>query len=128
MANEITVSAKLSITKDGSTVTGDTSKSITLTGSGKYANTQNIGTSVEQISFPADLVTEGIGYVWLKNLDATNYVEISQNVSGTKHVYCKLKPGEVALVRTHKAATVDPDIWAQANTAAINLMVVATGT
>lgn len=128
MANEITVRAQLSITKSGTTASGDTTDTIDLTGNGKYSNVQTIGTSEEIISFPADLVTEGVGYIWLKNLDATNYVEIFQNITATRHLFAKLKAGEVMVWRCPKAATNDPDIYATANTASIALQVVASGT
>lgn len=129
MSNEITLTAKLSIAKDGQTITGDITKIITLTGNGKYSNVQSIPDSDTQVTFAADVVTEGVGLIWLRNLDGTKYVDIKQNVSGTKHTYARIKPGEVMVLRTAKTATNNPDIWAAAETGAtIKLMVVATGT
>lgn len=124
MANEISATAKLTVTKDGVTITGDTTKQITLTGTGKWANVQNIGAATEQISFPADLTTEGIGYLWLKNLDATNFVQIGLNTPLTQ-ILIKLKPGEIALFRPYSG---NPTIYALADTAAVDLEIVAVGT
>lgn len=131
MANEITATSSLTCTKSGATVTGNSTIQSTLTGSGKYANVQAIGFAAdEQITFPADIVTEGVGYIWFKNLDTTNYVELSMGTGGSfaGSRFAKLKAGETALFRTFKAAASDPTIYAQANTAACNLQVVAVGT
>lgn len=124
MANEISVRGYLTGTKNGVTVTGDTTKSITLAGSQLASGVQNIGTTTEQLSFPADLTTEGIGYLYVKNLDATNYVEIGLNTPVTQ-IMIKLLAGQVAVFPPYSG---NPTIYAKANTAAINLQWVAVGT
>ena len=124
MANEITMVCKLSVTKGGSTVTGDVTKQITLAGNGKLAATQVVGTSAELVEFPTDLTTEGVGQVWLLNTDPTNYIELALD-SGMTNKFMKLKPGEPCLFRP---ASGSPTIYARANTAACNLQVVASGT
>ncbi len=127
LVNEITIADQLSITKDGVTVNGNVTKQETLTGSGKFTNIQNIGTSTELIVFPADLILEGITHVWLKNLDTTNYIQIGLNTPVTQ-IFARLKPGQTCHVPTDNAATVDPTFYAKANTTACNLQIVASGT
>lgn len=124
MANEISATSTLTCTKGGATVTGTLTKQQTLTGSGKYANTQNIGTTAEALSFPSDLTTEGITWIWLKNLDSTNFVEIALD-SGMTNKFGKLLAGEAMLWR---AWTGNPTIYAKADTAACDLQIVAVGT
>ena len=126
MANEITVAASLTCTKTGTTVTGNTTLQITLTGNGSYADTQDIGTSVEQIVFSAGIIAEGISLVWLKNLDLTNYIEIGNAALAV--IYGKLLPGQFVLLAVNRAATSDPGIYARANTAKCDLKIVAVGT
>lgn len=135
MANEITSRCQLSVTKSGSTTTGDSTKQITLTGNGQYANVQSFTASTTtgtQITFSAGIVAEGIGYMWFKNLHATNYIEISTaNTDQTAFDnarFAKLLAGETAMFRTHKGVGVDPTLYARANTATIPLQVVAVGT
>jgi uncharacterized protein YaeQ len=128
MANEISVTATLTVTKSGVTSTGSTTYLEDLAGNGNWSNTQAIGTSDEQLAFAADLVAEGVGYVWLKNLDAANFVLIKINNAGTKVTFAKLLAGEAMVFPVHKSATTDPDLWAAADTAACNLLIKACGT
>jgi hypothetical protein len=123
MANEITATAGLVCTKSGTTVNGTTVKVVTLTGSAQFSNTQAIGTSPELLVYPADLTAEGITWVYFKNDDATNYVEIA--LDNFTNVFLKLLAGQAALIRAH---TGNPTHYARANTAAVNLKIVAIGT
>jgi hypothetical protein len=127
MANEITARAYLSCTKTGATATGDVTDQNTLSGTGIWQNTQAIGTSSEALAFPGDLTTEGVTYLWLYNSDSTNYIEIGTAESGgnVTQKFCKLLAGEVTLLRVY---TGNPTYYAQANTAACNLRMVAVGT
>lgn len=124
MANEITFAASLSISKSGATATGNITDQEDLAGVGKLATTQNIGTAAETLTFPSDLTTEGITYLWIRNLDATNYVELALD-SGMAQVFAKIPAGKVALF---PPATGNPTIYARANTAAVNVQIVAAGT
>lgn len=85
-------------------------------GNQQIQNIQTIGTSTEAISL-VDTTTGG--YVLLKNLDATNYIEISDD-NATAHPLVKLLAGQVAIFPTEAAA-----IYAKANTGACNLLVFA---
>lgn len=119
MANETTIVAQLTCTKSGVTVSGNPgSKVITMAGDQLFSNVQEIGTTTEQISL-GEIATPG--YVWLKNNDDTNFVEIDLNTpvaSGTAFV--TLLPGEFCLLPTRMTT-----IYAKADTAAVNLAVVA---
>ncbi len=108
MANELNISVSLSFRKGGASVDRAESGSFTVTGDAFSHEVQEVGTSEEQLAQGADLGTPGI--VFIKNLNATYYVEIGS----TTGVYdIKIKAGEFALYR-HNSAT----IFAKANTAA----------
>ncbi len=127
MANEIVITDTLTINKDGTTINGSATQQETLAGVGKFTNVQNIGTSTEPIVFPADLITEGVGHLWLKNLDDTNYVQVGLNTPVTQ-IFARLKPGQTLHIPTDNAPTVDPGIYVKANTSACNIQIVASGT
>lgn len=124
MANEITWGCSLAITKDSTTVSANLSGNIDLAGDQKWSNVQAIGTSAEQLSFPTDLTTEGITMLLLHNLDDTNYVEVSLDAS-VASPFIKIPAGRAALLPVY---TGSPTYYAKANTAAINLQMVASGT
>lgn len=124
MANEISWGVSLSVSKDGAQVSANVTGNMDLAGDGKWSNVQAIGTSAEQLAFPGDLTTEGIRYLLLLNLDTTNYVEVSLD-SSVASPFLKLAAGEAALLRVY---TGNPVYYAKANTAAINLQLLACGT
>lgn len=83
MANEISVTAKLSVSKGGTTVTNATSTdSIDMTGTNMLTLVQNIGTSYEALTL-TDIDTAAKYFVLLRNKDATNYVEVSFDAGST---------------------------------------------
>lgn len=83
MANEISVTAKLSVSKGGTTVTNATSTdSIDMTGTNMLTLVQNIGTSYEALTL-TDIDTASKYFVLLRNKDATNYVEVSFDAGST---------------------------------------------
>lgn len=118
MANEITIQASLSVNKSGVAIGGTLAAlSITQVGTNSIGSVQNINTTTEQLTF-GDVST--IGYLFVKNLDATNYVEISGTNPVGAEAFAKLLPGEAMLVPTRLTA-----IYAKANTAACDCLVVA---
>ena len=111
MANELTLTASMLFEKGGVTPKITGSKQVTITGDAYTKGVQTVGTVEEELVQGADLGTPG--YVFIKNLDATNYVEIG----ATTGVYdIRLRAGEFALYR-HNSATV----FAKANTTACNV-------
>lgn len=108
MSKEISITMAISFKKGGAQVRRSESITVDVTGDAFSHEVQEIGTSEEQLAQGADLGTPG--YMFIKNMDATNYVE----VGSTTGVYdIKLKAGEVCLYR-HNSATV----YAKANTLA----------
>ena len=108
MSNELKIVTSLVFSKGGAQTVARYSDSVDVTGDAYTRGIQSIGTSEEQVVQGAELGTPG--FVILKNLDDTNYIE----VGSTTGVYdIKLKAGEVALYR-HNSAT----MYAKANTAA----------
>jgi hypothetical protein len=83
MANEISITAKLSVSKSGTTVTNATSTdSIDMTGTNMLTLVQSIGTSYEALTL-TDIDTAAKYFVMLRNKDATNYVEVSFDAGST---------------------------------------------
>jgi len=108
MADEIAITVRLAFSKSGAKVSRTENINVDVTGDAFTHEVQSVGTSEEELAQGADLGTPG--YLFLKNLDATNYVE----VGSTTGVYdIKLLAGEVAIYR-HNSATV----YAKANSAA----------
>lgn len=108
MADELTLVVALTFSKGGAENQRSESIQVDVTGDSFTHEIQEVGTTEEELAQGADLGTPG--YLFVKNLDDTNYVEIGS----TTGVYdIKLKTGEIALYR-HNSGT----IYAKANTAA----------
>lgn len=115
MANEITRTASLQFAKGNvaAVAFSEASKNSNVSGTRYHRTVQQIGTSEEALGL-GELAS--LGYCMIKNLDATNYVEIKTATSGT--AFLKLKPGECALFRFGSGVTAP---FAQANTAAVSI-------
>lgn len=114
MANELTVSASLSFTKGSITAAlAKNGLQITITGTKKLENVQNIGTSEEALQL-GDLGSAAGCWLIIINRDPTNYVNFRAATGVTDT--CKLMPGEPALFRCAASAP-----YLQANTAACNV-------
>ena len=85
--------------------------SLDVSGEGIQSGVQSIDTSAEALG-KGDIST--IGWLWVKNLDLTNYVELS--VDGGTNYMGKLQPSEEAFIPVHTA-----NVHARANTAACNV-------
>ena len=82
MANEITQTVNLTVSKNNASSSFSSIKRIDMTGSAITQATQSIGTTAEVLAL-GDIVTAP-GNLAIKNLDTTNFVEISDGrVSGT---------------------------------------------
>lgn len=118
MANEITYGISVTASKSGASVTGTASITATMSGAQMISNVQIIGTSSEAILL-GDVATPGV--VYIKNMDATNFVSISvlaTAVAGTS--FTKLLPGEACLFKA-----VSTQLTAIADTAEVNIQVIA---
>ena len=111
MANELAIRVQLSFSKGGAKTSCNFAKSITVTGDAFTNEVQAVGTTEEELTQGADLGT--LGWVFLINLDATNYVQVGKSTG----VYTiKMKAGEPAFYR-HDGTTV----YAKADTATCNV-------
>ncbi len=108
MANELRITAKLSFNKSSGKVTRGDTAFLDVTGDAFTHEIQSIGTTEEEIAQGADLGTPG--YLWIKNLDSTNYVEVGTS-TGVYQV--KLLAGEFAQFRPNGTT-----IYGKANTSA----------
>lgn len=96
MANEISITVAFSVNKDGTSISSAVSKQVTMSGSAKIANVQSIGTSSEALQI-GDITD--LGYLFLQNLDATNFIQLSLTTPVTAgNAFIKLLPGEPAFV------------------------------
>lgn len=92
------------------------SKSVTLTTQGANMGVQQIGTTAEDLDY-GDVAAANAGYLYLENLDSTNYVEYGLNDAGTIKKVGRLKPGEIAFFRVNPSA----QVMMQANTGPVNV-------
>lgn len=100
----------------GIVVHGSSSISAVPSGNQAIQNIQTIGTSAEAIS----LGDVGPGYIFFRNLDGTNYVDLGVENTAVTPVVIRLKAGEGILIPTNNASW-----WGKANTAAVDLQVCA---
>lgn len=117
MANEITITLSASCA-NGYFKSAFQPGSIQLnqTAIGGHGPVVSVGTSEEALTF-GDIST--LGYMALRNLDTTNYVDIGPESGGAMVPMVRLKAGNVAIMRLKPGITVR----AQANTAAVKLQV-----
>ena len=114
MANEITVTTRIAVI-NGNYKEERTSKiQADQSATGGQAGVQNIGTSYEAVTL-GNVSTEG--YVHLRNLDSTNYLEVGLDAGADLTPVIRLNAGEVALFRLSTSAT----LFAKANTASVDL-------
>lgn len=109
MANEGTISIRLSVAKSNLIIRKDDQISFSVAATPYAGGAQSIGTTYELLTM-GDVATAGYGF--LKNIDATNYVEVGIVTGATFYPLLKLLPGEIAAVRFAIIA-----IYAKANTA-----------
>ena len=98
MANEISVTIKITFAKGTlPTVTRNPSAlSVDMTGTQFVAGVQSIGTAEEALDL-GDMGALTLGWMYCKNLDGTNFVEIRPATATADLI--KLKAGEFALFR-----------------------------
>ena len=117
MANEISGSVGLTVTKNGAVFAFNKSKTLSMTGTRAYYGVQNIGTSAETVAFGD--VSGTPQKVAICNLDSTNYVEFGGD-SGLTVFKIKLVAGD-SMIITPTSAT----LYAKANTGAVDILVEA---
>lgn len=117
MANEIQMAVQLAALKSGAQVGYSTAANEDMTGSNLIQTTQPIGTSWEALTFGD--ISGAPAALLVKNLDATNFVELALANDGTQK-FAKIKKGKAILI-TPSTAT----IYAKADTAEVVVMKVA---
>lgn len=114
MANEISLSGRITVTKGDFTYSRSFSDAIDMTGGEVSSGIASVSNSAHEAIPVTDIGTAGVAF--FRNLDATNYVEIGIDDGGSFVAMLKLKAGECALVRLGTNAP-----YAKANTAAVRL-------
>ena len=103
MADEIKITIKGKVTNGEYKTDWNFSQfSVNQAASGAASGVQSIGTSAENIAV-GDVSTAG--YLFIKNLDATNYVDIGKDNTGFVAVG-KLKAGEMCCFRVAGSTTI----------------------
>jgi hypothetical protein len=120
MANEIHLSAQLSVQNGTLNASQDAPTVADQTTPGVIQIVQNIGTSEETVAFTGLTAARAALF---KNLGPTNYVDIGPDSTGMVGLI-RLKAGESCVLTLKPAVTVK----AQANTAAIDLAIMAAET
>lgn len=118
MSDELTLRAALEFTKG--TVTKGLSINPTtfdVAGSLGIENIQSIGFATDEAVNVGDIAAGG--YFMIRNLDATNFVELRPGTGLADLI--QLKPGDFCIFRL----ATDAALWAQADTAAAKIEVVA---
>jgi hypothetical protein len=116
MANEINIQAAITLQRSGTSLQGTGNKDVTQSGQNGVLNVQQITTSAAALGVGNVSFTGG-GYMFVKNLDATNYVELATD--SFTAIFTKLKAGEFCLFPVKPTGT----IYARANTASVYLQV-----
>lgn len=116
MAQTTTLTGSLSF-NGGVVASLSATVSATQSGTDATAQVQSIGfAAAELIDLGGDIGT--LGYIMIKNLDATNFVELSLNDFTQK--FAKLRPGEFCILPVSSNT-----IYAKADTAACDVAYVA---
>jgi hypothetical protein len=117
MANEINIQAMLTLNRSNVGMCGSGAKDINQTGANGILNVQSIPTGGAQLSLGNVSLTSG-GYLFVKNLDSTNYVDLALDGSYTQ-IFSRVKAGEFSLFPAKPAQ----NYYARANTAAVYVQV-----
>jgi hypothetical protein len=111
MANELTISQALSYSKSNDSKSLSFSDNVNVAGSVRHGGVQTIGTTEEALII-GDV--SSVGWVTIKNLDNTNFVQIAALPS--EHFTIKLKAGEACAFRAAGNA-----IYAKADTSPVKV-------
>ncbi len=129
MANEIRVNVQVSVVKNGiSLVSFNPSVVYALTGVQSSVYNQVVGTSNEQLVFPADQIAEGISGIIVWNIDATNYCDVYQDGSSA-NVFARLQPKGLPMILPSYTITAagSPAWYAKAHTNPTTLAIAILG-
>jgi hypothetical protein len=117
MANETSVSVSISVTKSGASVSASASKTLNMSGNEMVMATQTIGFAAAELLNLADVST--LGFLYVKNLDETNFVQLGLDTLVSTKIFAKLLAGEFCLIPMPTAA-----IYGLADTADVLIQIV----
>lgn len=119
MPNEIRATIDLKATKGNLSLKKRVAMTIDMAGGSYTSKVKSIGTTHELLDIGSDVATAGMTV--LQNHDATNFVEIGIEESGSLAFIplLALPPGEAQLVRLASKL-----VWARADTAAVPLEII----
>jgi hypothetical protein len=114
MADELTIISGWTLSKLGVTrqYTPE-SETFDVTGNSNVENVQSIGTVAHEALVKGDIGT--CGFLYARNTDATNFVQIGYDDTGTFRPFVKLAAGQSCQLWCNA------DPYAQANTGAVRL-------
>ena len=116
MANELSLSCSLAYNKN-SVFISETITTLLVTVTGNGVNSLNSFTATTSaVAIPLGSSTSAGGWIFIQNLDPSNYVKVLTATGGT--VFARLLPGEFCLFRFDNSVTA-PAV--QANTASCNI-------
>jgi hypothetical protein len=121
MANEITVSGQLSVTKGSLALRKSIgTQRFDMTGTAYSAGVQSIATTAAGVAVSIATAVGTPGFAYFVNLDPTNYVEIGIQHSGTTFVaFMKVEAEETSL--PIRLAVASNALYARANTSAVEV-------
>jgi len=120
MANELTVTVSIASTKANATFnSGSKTGQLDLTGADYTDKTVSVTSAAggEQLDF--DDVTGTPAFIYIKNLDATNFIEIARE-TGFTNKYMQVEAGMPVVFSPD-----DATIWVRADTADVNIHLIA---
>lgn len=119
MANQISITVNASVTQGTfKDAIAPGTLNVALSAQGYAAGLQEIGfAAAENVTYD-DVAAADVGWCFLQNMDATNYVDYGLNDAGTLKAIGRLLPGEYAMIRLKPVA----QLMAQANVAAVKLL------
>ena len=97
MANEISHTTSLTASKAGVSVAGSATKINDMAGDQMVTIVQIIGTAAEALTL-TDVAT--LGFLRVRNMDPTNYVQIATDASVSTGIFARLLPGQSLLIPT----------------------------
>lgn len=103
MANELALNCSLTYTKNGIVLSEVINALlVTVTGNG-FNSLSTFSATTSAIAIPLGSSTSAGGWIFIVNLDPTNYVNLLTGTSGT--IFARLNPGEFALFRLDSSVT-----------------------
>ena len=115
MANELALNCSLSYNKNSIAIQEAAGLLVPVTGNGLNSLSAFTATT-SAIAIPLGSSTVAGGWIFIQNLDLTNYVQVLTGTGGT--IFARLNPGEFCLFRLDASATA-PAV--KANTASCSI-------